>query len=75
LISCLEKKIHPMKLRRDVLKVVPMKSPEAEDDFVDLPPEERLSLVWELTEELFSLSEKYDVKSRLQRDVVTIIKR
>lgn len=64
-----------MKLRRDVLKVVPMKSPEAEDDFVDLPPEERLSLVWELTEELFSLSEKYDVKSRLQRDVVTIIKR
>lgn len=64
-----------MKLRRDVLEVVPMKSSEAEDDFVDLPPEERLSLVWELTEELFSLSGKYDVKSRLQRDVVTIIKR
>ena len=39
-----------MKLRRDIFKVVPMKSPEAEDNFVDLPPAERLSLVWDLTE-------------------------
>ena len=64
-----------MKLQRDVFKVVPMKSPEAEDDFVNLPPSECLSLVWDLTEEAFSLSGEYDVKSRLQRDVVTIIKR
>jgi hypothetical protein len=51
-----------------------MKSPEAEDNYVDLPPAERLSLVWELTKEMFSLSGKYDVESRLKRDVVTIIK-
>jgi hypothetical protein len=63
-----------MKLRRDVFKVVPIKSPEAEDDFVDLSPAERLSLVWDLTEEVFSLSGDYDVKSRLQRNVVNIIK-
>ena len=64
-----------MKLRRDVFRVVPMKSPEAEDNFVDLPPAERVSLVWDLTEEVFSLSGEYDVKSRLQRDVITIIKK
>jgi hypothetical protein len=64
-----------MKLQKDVLKILPMKSPEAEDDFVDLPPAERVSLVWVLTEEVFSLSGEYDVKSRLQRDVITIIKK
>lgn len=64
-----------MKLQRDVFRVVPMKSPEAEDNFVDLPPAERVSLVWDLTEEIFSLSGEYDVKSRLQRDVITIIKK
>jgi hypothetical protein len=63
-----------MRLQKNVFKVLPMKSPEAEDDFVDLPPAELLSLVWDLTEEVFSLSGEYDVKSRLQRDVVTIIK-
>ena len=65
--------MQPMKLQRDVFKIVPMKSPDAEDDFVNLPPSECLSLVWDLTEELFSLSGDYDVKSRLQRDVVNII--
>jgi len=64
-----------MKLRRDVFRVVPIKSPEAEDNYVDLPPAERVSLVWDLTEEIFSLSGEYDVKSRLQRDVITIIKK
>ena len=66
--------MQPMKLQRDVFKVVPMKSPDAEDDFVNLPPSECLSLVWDLTEEVYSLSGDYDVKSRLQRDVVNIIK-
>ena len=64
-----------MKLQRNIFKIVPIKSPEAEDNYVDLPPAERVSLVWDLTEEVFSLSGEYDVKSRLQRDVITIIKK
>jgi hypothetical protein len=75
LISCMEREIHSMKLQRDVFKVVPMNSPEAEDDYVALSPSECLSLVWDLTREVFSLSGDCDVESRLQRDVVTIIKR
>ena len=33
---------------------------------------EALSFVWELTEEIYSLSGRYDVKSRLQRNVISI---
>ena len=45
------------------------------DEYVDLSPSERLSMVWDLTEEAFSLSGEYDVKSRLQRNVVNIIRK
>ena len=33
---------------------------------------EALSFVWELTKEIYSLSGKFDVKSRLQRDVISV---
>jgi len=33
---------------------------------------EALSFIWELTEEIYSLSGRYDVKSRLQRNVISI---
>jgi hypothetical protein len=64
-----------MKLQKNIFKIVSLKSPEAEDNFVNLPPAECLSLVWDLTEELFSLSGDYDVESRLQRNVINVIKR
>ena len=38
----------------------------------DLKKSEALSFVWELTEEIYSLSGKFDVKSRLQRDVISV---
>ena len=31
-----------------------------------------LSFIWDLTEEIVSLSGKFDVKSRLQRNVVSV---
>lgn len=37
--------------------------------FVPGTPALRLALVWPLTQEVTSLSKKYDVKRRLQRDV------
>jgi hypothetical protein len=36
---------------------------------------EAVSFVWELTQEVFSLSGKFDVESRLQRHVVTVVKK
>jgi len=37
-----------------------------------LSPAEGLACVWDLTAEVYSLTGKYDVESRLQRDVVVL---
>ena len=63
-----------MKIQKNVVKFIKSNSSESEDNVVQLPPEKLLSFVWDLTEEVFSLSGDYDVKSRLQRDVVNIIR-
>ena len=46
-----------------------------DDEYVKLPPNECISFVWELTEEIYALTGEYDVKSRLQRNVVNIIRK
>ena len=46
-----------------------------DDEYVDLPSKERLSFVWELTQEIYALTGEYDVKSGLQRNVVNIIRK
>ena len=60
-----------MKLNRK--RVTVLRS--AEDDTEEaagITKSEALSFVWELTEEIYSLSGRYDVKSRLQRNVISI---
>lgn len=63
-----------MKLNRRIVKK--MKSVKTDDDGpAQITMEQGLSFVWELTEEVFSLSRRYDVKSRLQRHVVSITRK
>ena len=45
------------------------------DDFVPGTPEERILLVWPLTQEIASLSVKHDVERRLQRHVTHLDRR
>jgi len=45
-----------------------------EDNFVDASPAMRVSFIWELTAELWSLKEKASVERRLQRNVGNLIK-
>ncbi|MBU3949966.1 MAG: hypothetical protein KJ826_17320 [Proteobacteria bacterium] len=45
------------------------------DDYVPGTPEERIRLVWPLTQEIASLSLKYDVERRLQRHVTCLVRR
>ena len=45
------------------------------DDYVPGKPEERIGLVWPLTQEIASLSAKHDVERRLQRHVTCLIRR
>jgi ASC-1-like (ASCH) protein len=51
------------------------RSHDAEDKASTLPPEELLASVWELTEEIYSLTGAYDAQSRLQRNVVVVHRR
>ena len=60
-----------MKLNREIVTV----SQFAEDNTEEaagITKSEAFSFVWELTEEIYSLSGRYDVKSRLQRNVISI---
>ena len=63
-----------MKLNRRIVKIIKIKS-EDDEGPAQISMVEGLSFVWELTEEVFSLSRRYDVKSRLQRNVVSITRK
>jgi hypothetical protein len=60
-----------MRLDRKQVRVLRGKAEQPEDRVV-MTPAEAVDLVWELSQEVFSLSGKYDVESRLQRHVVSI---
>ncbi len=42
------------------------------NEVAQLKKADALSFIWDLTEEIYSLSGKFDVKSRLQRNVVSV---
>jgi hypothetical protein len=49
--------------------------PEQPEPPVNMTKSDAFSFVWELTQEVFSLSRSYDVKSRLQRHVVSVARK
>ncbi|MFH1379970.1 MAG: hypothetical protein ABII23_06805 [bacterium] len=61
-----------MKLRKNIGKL--KKHLKEEDSFVDASPQERISFMWELTEEIWSLSGADYAERRLQRNVTNLIK-
>ena len=66
-----DEKEYEMKLDRKQIRISKMESRKTEEP-VEMTQSEAVSFVWELTQEVFSLSGKYDVKSRLQRHAVSI---
>ena len=50
------------------------KMTKKDDCYVDASPEECVSLVWEITAELWSLKDRKGVEQRLQRNVTNLIK-
>jgi hypothetical protein len=50
------------------------KMTEEDDSYVDASPQERVSFMWQLTAELWSLKNKRNVEQRLQRNVTNLIK-
>lgn len=59
------------------LKVKSLKDPLTKEDYGYVPgtPEERIALMWKLSQEIASLSGKYDVEQRLQRHITKLLKR
>ena len=64
-----------MKINKKVAKLSLMKN-VIDDDYVDAPIKDRISMVWDITEEFWSLTKKGEMsaKSRLQRDVAKLTK-
>ena len=62
-----------MRLNRSIAKLSEMKD-IIDDDYVEASIKDRLSMVWDITAELWSLSTKEEIgaKSRLQRDVTSL---
>ena len=60
-----------MKLNRKKVSISQFVKNDIEE-VTHLKKSEALSFVWELTEEIYSLTRRYDVKSRLQRNVISI---
>ncbi len=64
-----------MKLNKNIAKLSLMKN-VVDDDYVEAPINERISMVWDITEELWSLTKEGEMcaKSRLQRNVTNLTK-
>ncbi len=62
-----------MKLNKNVAKLSLMKNIE-DDDYVEASLKDRISMVWDITEELWSFTKKGEVsaQSRLQRNVAKL---
>lgn len=52
--------------------VVLKKLSDPDDDFVQASPAERFFMIWDLTSEIWSLSDPEHVQRRLQRNVVSL---
>ena len=63
-----------MKMNRKQIAIYKDKIPH-NDEYVNLPSNECIAFVWELTEEIYALTGEHDVKSRLQRNVVNLIRK
>jgi len=61
-----------MKVQRD--KVYIGKIPENDEGFAKISPAQRVSFMWELTAELWSLRKLPYVERRLQRNITNLIK-
>ncbi len=64
-----------MKLNKKIAKLSKMKN-IIDDDYVDASMKNRIEMVWDITQELWSISTKGNInaKSRLQRNVTNLTK-
>lgn len=62
-----------IKLKRTVTRLREMS--EGEDSYMSGTPQERISFMGELTEEIWSLKDRKNAQQRLQRHITKLIKK
>lgn len=61
-----------MRVKRDIIQLKTIKEQD-DSGYMDATPQERLAAVWELTAELWSLTDKESAERRLQRNIIKLI--
>ena len=62
-----------MKLKKTNIRLKKMN--KIDDSYVKDSPSHRISMIWEITAEIWSLRENKYVKRRLQRNITNLIKK
>ncbi|HSG32060.1 MAG TPA: hypothetical protein VLB82_11015 [Thermodesulfobacteriota bacterium] len=62
-----------MRLKKNIEAIKRLK--DNDSGFVDASPQERISMVWELTREVWYFKDRKNVEQRLQRDVEKLIRK
>lgn len=62
-----------MRLKKNIEAIKRLK--DNDGGFVDASPQERISMVWELTREVWYFKDRKNVEQRLQRDVEKLIRK
>lgn len=61
-----------MKHKRNL--VILKKMTKEDDNYASSSPQERVSMIWDITAEIWSLRDEKSVEQRLQRNVTNLIK-
>lgn len=61
------------RLNKKIVRVIRYKN-DNDDGYVNAAPEDRFSMVWDITCDMWAFGGKIDVEQRLQRNVTNIIK-
>ena len=61
-----------MGMKRKVVKLI--RTTRREDAFVNASPAQRISLIWDLTAEVWGMNGSKDAERRLQRNITRLIR-
>ena len=62
-----------MKLKKTYARL--KKMDKSDDSYVEASPSHRISMIWEITSEIWSLRKNTYVKRRLQRNITNLIEK
>ena len=62
-----------MGMKRKIVKLI--RNGSQEDAFINASPAQRISLIWDLTQEVWGMNGAKDAQRRLQRNIARLIRK